>query len=337
MTPILAIGLALPAFSWAQTDSADHYFQKGLEEKQLRHYLVASRHFEKALQFNPKFIDALVENAFVYLEMRKTDQAMQAFRQVLQFEPNHQTAARELLQLSYNYRQWAAVRELAAKCPQAPGADKYVGMSFYQEEDYGNALKKLLPYISKNPTDGEAMYTIARSYLDMEDYKTAVPYYQKAVALNEEKNAWAYELGMLFYTINDYKNAVVYFQKAADKGYNQHSSDFVENMGYALIYSGEFEKGERLIEGLIMKRPNDKTLLRDIADAYYKNKMYDKTLNYCQKLMEMDMNDGKALYMAGMCFQKKGDKTKGQGMCDKAIEMDPSLAHMRTKSMDMGL
>jgi tetratricopeptide (TPR) repeat protein len=65
--------------------------------------------------------------------------------------------------------------------------------------------------------------------------------------------------------------------------------------------------------------------------------MYDKSLEFCQKLIEFDAKDAKALYQAGLCFQKKGQKDKGQGMCDKAIEMDPSLASMRQKSMTMGL
>ncbi|MCC7379773.1 MAG: hypothetical protein IT255_10460 [Chitinophagaceae bacterium] len=85
------------------------------------------------------------------------------------------------------------------------------------------------------------------------------------------------------------------------------------------------------------RKPGDKELIRDVAVAFYDRKMYDKCLEYCQKLMEMDMKDGKALYQAGLCFQKKGEVTKGQQMCDKAIELDPSLAGLRHKKMIMGL
>jgi len=170
----------------------------------------------------------------------------------------------------------------------------------------------------------------------MEQYKSAVPYYTKAVLLNPEKNTWVYELGMLHYTLNDYKNAVTYFNKAAEKGYPQ-KNDFVENLGYAYIYSGQFNEGEQLLLGLIEKKPGDTELLRDMAEAYFNTKMYDKSLGYCQKLIELNANDGKALYQAGLCFQKKGNKDKGQAMCDKAIEMDPTLNSMRQKQNTMGL
>jgi tetratricopeptide (TPR) repeat protein len=74
-----------------------------------------------------------------------------------------------------------------------------------------------------------------------------------------------------------------------------------------------------------------------MAEAFYGQKNYDKSLEYWEKLMLINAKDGKALYQAGLCFQKKGQTQKGQLMCDKAIEMDPSLASLRQKNMSMGL
>ncbi|MEO7537234.1 MAG: tetratricopeptide repeat protein, partial [Ferruginibacter sp.] len=139
-----------------------------------------------------------------------------------------------------------------------------------------------------------------------------------------------------YYNQNDFKNAAVFFNKAAEGGYPQ-SNDFMENLGYAYIYTGEFEKGEKLLLSVMAKKPGNKEMMRDLAEAFYKQKMYDKSLEYCEKLMILDAKDAKALYQAGLCFQKKGQKEKGQSMCNKAIEMDPSLAGMRQKNMSMGL
>ncbi|MFM2360449.1 MAG: hypothetical protein RLY16_2442 [Bacteroidota bacterium] len=337
LTPILALGCIVPMWSMAQADSADLYFQKGIEEKNLRHYLVASRQFDKAVQFNPSFVEAYLENGYVNLEMRRTDQALMHFTKVNQLSPTNPVALQQLMQISYDYRQFAKARDYALKCTNCKGADKIIAMSYYHSEDYGNAIKGFSKYLASNPTDADAVYTLARCYLDMEEYKSAVPHFVKAVALDEQKSMWAYELGMLYFTLNDYGNAAQNFAKAAARGYNTNSSDYIENMGYALIYTGEFEKGEQMLASLIQKRPNDKTLIRDVADVFYQKKLYDKSLGYCQQLMEMDMQDGKALYLAGLCFQKKGEKEKGQGMCDKAIELDPSLGRLRSKSMDLGL
>ncbi len=332
-TSLLAIGIMAIASVYSQVaDSSAVYFQKGIEEKTAQHFLQASKYFDKAIDLNPTYKEALLENGYVNLEMRKTDNAKGYFTKLYEIDPSNAVAIKELMELCYNYRQFAKARELAAKCTGCLNAEKILGMCAYQQEDFGNSVKALSNYLSKNPTDAEATYTMARCYLDMEEYKSAVPWYTKAVALDGEKNQWMYELGLLYYNNNDYKNAVVLFTKAADKGYPQNN-DYNENLGYAHIYSGNFEQGERMLLNLLERKPGNKEMLRDIAEAYYNNKMYDKSLGYCQKLMEMDMKDGKALYQAGMCFQKKGDKDKGQKMCDKAIELDPSLSSMRQKSM----
>jgi tetratricopeptide (TPR) repeat protein len=334
MNPLmLAIGLmASTDTSGQRSDSADAYFQKGVEEKTVKHYQKAAMAFDKALSFDSKFKEAYIENAYVHLAMRQTDKAMLLFNKVLDLESGNAIATKELMELYYNYRQFARAKEMANRCSSCAGAEKIKAMCSYQEEDYGAAIKGLTSYLSKVPTDAEAMYTLARTYLDIEDFKNAVPNYKKAVLLDGEKNVWMYELGLLYYTLEDYQNAVVMFNGAAAKGYPQ-KSDFQENLGYALMFSGQYEQGEKMLLALLEKKPGNKDMLRDMAEVYYKGKNYDKSLSYCQKLMEMDMKDGKALFQAGLCFQKMGQKDKGQAMCDKAIEYDPSLAGMRQKNM----
>jgi tetratricopeptide (TPR) repeat protein len=335
--PIGAVMLLLSSTLFAQSnDSAQVYFQKALSFKDNRQYLQAAKHFEKSLSFNDKFTPAWMENAKVNMEMRRTDLAISSYSKVLEIEPDNSVAAAALMEMYFNYRLYDKAAALAYKCSKLPLSEKIIGMCAYQQEDYGKAIKGLTSYTGKFPTDAEAMYTLARCYLDMEQYAAAVPFYNKAVLLNAEKINWIYELGLLYYTLNDFKNAVAYFNQAADKGYPK-KSDFVENLGYAYIYSGRFDEGEQMLNGLLEKRPGDKQMIRDLAEAMYKNKQYDRSLGYCQKLMEMDAKDGKALYQAGLCFQKKGDKDKGQAMCDQAIELDPSLNSLRQKKGDFGL
>ncbi len=336
-TILITLGIFIFNTVFSQnTDSANFYFRKGMEEKSAHRFLTASKFFDKSVQFNPQYKEAILENAYANLEMRKTDVAKGLFTKVYELDPSNKTAIKELTSLFFDYRQFQQAVEFATKCTGCENAEKILAMSNYHLEDYGAAVKGLLSVLAKNPNDAEATYTLGRSYLDMEQYKAAVPYYNKAVVLDVSKNVWAYELGLLYYNLNDFKNAALFFNKAVAGGYPQ-SNDFSENLGYAYIYSGEFDKGEKLLLAILAKKPGNKDILRDIAEAYYGQKMYDKSLEYCQKLMELDMKDAKALYQAGLCFQKKGQKDKGQGMCDKAIEMDPSLAGMRQKNMTMGL
>ncbi len=321
--------LSIQSFA-GNSDSSMYYYNKGLEEKNNKRWLVAHQAFEKSIELNPQYANAYLENATVLLEMRRTDKAKDNYTRLYELQPNNKIAIKELAELYFSYRQFDKAIEFAKKCTDCANANRIIGMSYYQQEDYAAAEKALQAALKQNPNDAEATYTMARTYLDMEAYKQAVPWYEKAIAMEGAKNSWMYELGLLYYNNNDYKNAVVAFNKAAASGYDQ-KNDFNENLGYASLYAGEYEKGEQLLLGILKRKPNNTTLLRDMAEIFYQQKQFDKSLDYCQKLMEIDPKDGKALYQAGLCFIKKGQKDRGQQMCDKAIEMDPSLDSLRKK------
>jgi tetratricopeptide (TPR) repeat protein len=318
------------------SDSSRYYFNKGIEENQSKRYLVASKFFDRAIGFDPTNAEAYIQNGYTNLAMKKTDAAKNHFTKAHELQPKNVAVIKELTELYYSYRQFDKAIQFAQKCESCESNSRILGMSYYQQEDYMNAEKHLKAALVKNPGDADAMYTMGRNYLDMEEYRKAVPFYAKAVEMNDAKNNWMYELGLLYYNLNDYKNALASFTKAVDNGYAQ-TNDVRENMGYASLYTGQFDKGEELLMEIYKRKPGNKDILRDIAEILYQQKQYDRSLGYCQKLMEIDMKDGKALYQAGLCFQKKGEKDRGQQMCDKAIELDPSLDNLRKKKDINGL
>ena len=328
---VLSVLAVMPAMA-VNSDSAKFYFNKGVEEQNARRFLVASRAFDKAIAFDSNFIDAYLQNGYVNLAMRKTDNAMSNFSKVIDLDPNNVLAVKELAELYFSYRQFDKAMTLAQKCTSCPNAEKIIAMSNFHLENFELAIKGLLSYSKKNPADAEAFYMLASSYLGTEQNKEAAKYYQKAIELDASRVNWMNELGILYYEMNDFKNAVIYFNKAKEKGFPP-SASFIENLAYSYVYSGDFATGEKMLMDQWAKTPGNKDILRDLADAYYERKLFDKSLEFCQKLLEMDMKDAKAMYQAGMCFQKKGDKDRGQGLCDKAIEIDPTLASMRKQQM----
>lgn len=326
---------SMSLFSQSQ-DSSSYFFKKGKEEKAARRYLAASDYFDKAIELNPAFTTAYVENGYANKEMRRIDAAKENFIKAYELDGSNQSTIKELAELYFNQRQYQKAIDIARKCKSCENTDRIIALSYFQMEHYAKAEKLLLTLVEKDPADAEITYTTARNYLEMELESKAIPYYVKAIELDSTKSNWMFELGLLYYNNNNFKQAVIYFNMAAEHGFIQ-GNDFNENLGFAYMYSGEYEKAEKLLLEIFERRPGDKDILRDIAQAYYDRKMYDKSLEFCQKLMELDMKDGRALYQAGLCFQKKGQTQRGQQMCDKAIELEPSLARLRQKRMSAGL
>lgn len=328
----------LCSFTFAQNaDSARFYYNKGIKENMAGLYAVAAKDFDKAIVFNPKYTDAYIANGKNNLSMRKIAEAQENFDKAYQLDSKNQDVVSQLMSLSFNNHQFQKAIDLAQKCSNCDNVSHIFGLSYYNLEDYGKAEKYLMDALSKNEKDAEAAYTLGRTYLELEEEKKAIAPFEKAVALEPTRSQWQYELGLLYFSQNDFKNSLKYFDLAATNGYNR-TSDFYENYGFAQIYTGDAENGIKTLNIVMERKPNNKELLNNIAHAFYDTKKYNDALDYFTKILNLNPQDATTLYMAGMTFQKLGQKEKGEKICDKAISMDPSLSRYRQKSeMPQGL
>lgn len=330
----ILIGISVPFASYSN-DSAVFYFKKGIEEKESKRWLMASKHFDKAISFDPKMVNAYLENATVSLEMRKLHQAMEMYKKVHELEPKNVIAISSLMQMNYDYRNYKEAIRLANLCSSCDNADKIIGLSYFKMQDLVSAEKYLQKAIGKKSEDAELYYSLGKNYLQMEEYNKAIPFYEKAVIMDPTKARWMYELGLICYNQGKFKEAVAAFDRAVGAGQTQ-TNDFKENLGYAAIYSGDYERGESILLELQRQKSGNVEITRSLAEIYYQQKKFDRSLAMCQLLLEKNPNDAKAMYQAGLNFIKKGDKSRGEQLCDKAIEMDGSLKSLRTKKESLG-
>ncbi len=103
------------------------------------------------------------------------------------------------------------------------------------------------------------------------------------------------------------------------------------------MLAGQPEKAISMQKDLLEKRPFDLNLMYNLADTYYRMAKYDDAITYFDKVLGADKEDARALYMIGMSLQRKGQETKGMALCNKAIEMDPTLNGLRQRKFVVGL
>lgn len=323
-------------------DSADYFLQKGLLEKQNGRRLESLKNFEKAEKYNANSKEITTELASAYLDLRRYGQARESFKKLVQLGDATAANYKQLLTLSFQLKQNEDVLLYADKLKKADPTEKvayYIGRVNYDLDNYGEAIKYLNEAAKEDPTNAEVPYMIAHSYADMTNYKMAVPFFQKAIELKPTQNYWIYELGLICYAMHDDKNSLKYILEAGEKGYKR-DNDYLENLGIAYLNVGDLEAGVKILNEILVKKPSDLNLLNMIAEAYYYKGKYDLAMDYWDKKLGYDKTDASALYMIGMCYQKKGGKdnmAKGTRLCDIAIGMDPSLGSLRQKTMTAGL
>ena len=321
------------------TDSADYFLQKGIQEKEKGRRLESLKYFEKASKYDANNKAVIAELAAAYLDLRKYTFARDNYKKLVDMGDATAANYKQLVTLSFQLKQHDDVLTYAAKLKQLDPSEKlsyYIGRVQYEQDNYGEAIKTLNEAAKEDPTNAEIPYMIAHSYADMMNYKQAVPYFQKAIELNPSQNYWIYELGLICYAMHDDKNALKYILLAGEKGYKR-DNDYLENLGIAYLNVGDLEQGVAILGEILKKRPSDLNILNMMAEAYYYKGKYQQAIDYWDQVMYYDKNNASALYMIGMSYQKKGDKEKGQFLCDKAIELDPSLASLKQKKQMAGL
>jgi tetratricopeptide (TPR) repeat protein len=312
-------------------DSSRYFYLKATEEKANRLYLVAYNDFRHSLEYDSLNADALREAGLTAVELRKYENAIVEFEKLVTVKKKDTTAVNQLAILYFWTHRWEKAIAYAGLANQLhTGKNNYyiLGKSYYEMEDYGHAFSYLPLAATEDPGNAEIPYLIARSYVDMNNYKPAIPYFQKAIALDSSKAQWIYECALVFATIYNDKSAIEYYELAAAKGYKK-DNDFYQNLADSYIAAGQAEKGLKILQELVIKKPADLDLLNSLGFTSYKMKKYDEAIEYWDRILSYDKQNGRALYMIGMAYQKKGDTEKGKALCDKAIALDPSLKNLR--------
>lgn len=326
----------------AAPDSTEFYLQKGLEEKKNGRLLESLKAFEKAASFDATNKSVMAELAQAYLDLHRYAQARDMYAKMVEQGDKSAATYKQLLTLSYQLKQNQDMLLYADKLKDADPSEKvlfYVGKAHYDMDNYGDAIKYLLGAEREDPSNPEIPYMIAKGYADMMNYKLAVPYFQKAVALKPADAYWTYELSLVYYAMNNDKEALKYMLAAAEKGLKK-DNDYLENLGIAYLNTGNLDEGVNILGEILKRRPSDLNILNMVAEAYYDKGKYDLAIEFWDKVLEYDKGSASAVYMIGMCYQKKGgdtNKEKGVALCDKAIEMDPSLASLKQKKSMPGL
>lgn len=334
--PFIIITLCTSLSLLAQTDSAQYYYDLGKKAKDERRYMVADKYFTQSLRFNEGNTNVLMDQAAVQLEMRRLPQARATYEQVLQRNPGHKEALVAIADLTFQLRHWPDAEKYARKCIDL-GIGKNmsfrIAKSLFNQENYVEASRYLEKASKEEPGNAEVPWMMGNIWVEMNNGKKALEMYEIALSIDTGNSVWHYDLATLYTQAGDQKNALVHYEKAVASNPNLDLNTLTD-VGLAYLNNQKFDKGLEMINKVVAKKPMDKTLFNSVAYTFYRAKKYKEAIDWWDRILAIDKQDAKALYMIGVAYQKDGNKEKGSKLCDIAIELDPSLASMR-KEMKM--
>lgn len=187
---------------------------------------------------------------------------------------------------------------------------------FEEAQDYYEKVKRIYPYnnyirdcitkciegkvknyesiLEQTPDDVENLYNLAWGYYDIDEIEKCSQIADK-ISFSEEKQTQYYDLkGRVASILNKNEEALDMFNK------------------WLLI---EPEEKEKIY------------IYKQISITYYILKQYDKSLEYCDKILEIDENNVDALDRKSDIYNALEKYNEAIYCCDKSIDINASLAH----------
>ena len=158
--------VAAPA-TFAQTDSADFFLQKGLQEKLAGRRLESLKNFEKAFKYNAGSRLIVAELASAYLDLRRYSPAKENYKKLMELGDGSPDNYRQLMNLSVNLKQQDDAILYATRLKQVEPTAKVnyiIGKVNYERDNYGDAIQYLTVAEKEEPGNAEIPYLVARSY-----------------------------------------------------------------------------------------------------------------------------------------------------------------------------
>ena len=239
--------------------------QKGTES--------ANALFQTLLEQHPEDIDLKQMYGGLLLAQGKTDEARFQFQLITEMEPEDAAAWQQLLQIALKSEDIAEVVRICTRCqelfPDAPEYYFYLGIGYYQQEKYQEALNTYYAGLNMIPADNVGLKSnfygqIGDIYYQMKQMDQAYKAYDEALKYNDKNvvvlNNYAYFLSL---DKKDLKKAER--MSAQSVKLEPNNSTYLDTYAWIFFVQGNYTLARMYIESALA---NDTTKSSELVDHY---------------------------------------------------------------------
>ncbi len=274
-------------------DASSHY-RLGLIAGHDKDLNGAVAHFEKAVEGNPNFVQAVSQIAAVYLTQGKAEQARERVMQQIKAVPDNP--------LFYNL----------------------LGGLWMQAKKMDEAEKAFREAIRIDDTVQISYMNLAELYRRTDRVDDAVKEYEMALAKNPKLISAHMMLGMIAEKRDDLQGAKQHYQESLK--INKSFAPAANNLAWIMA-----EEGSNLDEALSYAQiareqaPNDPNIADTLGWIYYKKNAYLKAVSFLREAVDKLQDNPLIYYHLGMTQLKKGDKAEAKKALNTALKLSDTF------------
>ncbi len=242
------------------------YFNLGNSYLDLKEYQKAIEIYEKALEYNNKSPEIILNLIIAYQQNKDYDKVEKT---ILKYYKN----------IKYEYSKKLLM---------------LLGNNFFLQEKYEQAINIYNEYLGSYPDDADCYFNLGLTYMKLLDEKKALFYFTESYKKNNKLVPAIYNLAVYYYNKKDYDNSIFYYNKLIEL--DTGNPDAFYKIGHLEFEINEYDKArEHLLKAIDLDKKNSNydLLLARIYAKGYKNK--DKTLHYLELAFKNKFKDLKTL------------------------------------------
>ncbi len=252
--------------------------------------------FETLLEQHPEETELKLMYGTLLGMQGKRDEAKFQFQLVTEMEPENIGAWQQLLNLSLQQQDLPEVIRICKRCmelfPDAPEFYFYLGIAYYQQEEYEEALNAYREGINIIPAENKPL-----------------------------KSDFYGQIGDIYYQMKQMDKAYEAYDEALK--YNDKNIVVLNNYAYFLsLAKTDLKKAERMSAQTIKIEPDNATYLDTYAWIFFMQGNYTLAKFYIESALEKDKtNSSELVDHYGDILYMLGDKEKAVAQWKKAKEM----------------
>lgn len=252
--------------------------------------------FETLLEQHPEDTDLKLMYGGLLLAQDKKEEAKFQFQLVTEMEPENAAAWQQLLNMALKAEDIPEIERICLKCielfPESPEYYFYLGIAYYQQEKYQEALEAYYDGLKIIPAENLPL-----------------------------KSDFYGQIGDIYYQIKQLDQAYKAYDEALK--YNENNVVVLNNYSYFLsLEKKDLKKAERMSAQCIKLEPDNATYLDTYAWIFFQQGNYTLAKIYIESALEKDKTQSAELVdHYGDILYRSGDKAKAVEQWKKAKEM----------------
>jgi tetratricopeptide (TPR) repeat protein len=263
-----------------------------------------------------------------YLTLNNTAAAREAFQRALDLNPTYLDAVTGLVALDISTKNPAAARArieaILVKYPDAPTLRILAARVYALSGDAAKAEDSLKRAMKADPSNPEPYGLLAQLYMSQGKIEEAKREFAELARVDPRSVGAPTMLGVLYYATKQQSEAQQWWEKALK--IDGRSAAAANNLAWLYAESGtNLDRALDLAKTAKATMPDQPEMNDTLGWVYYKQKLYTMAVQYLLVSQQKEPNNPIYQFHVGMAYAQAGEDAKARKYLQRALEIDPKF------------